>query len=172
LNGKTAEIKALAEELTATKELASQAEAFQATAAKLQAEIENKTSEFNAYRLQSETSAELFRAGITDPEDQDLARWRYSKAEDAPPFSEWLASSAPADRHLAGLFAKPAEASPAEPSSAPPAETVAAPPPAAPPANTGAKDGRVTPPPRYSPAEVSAMPLDQLREAIAAGAFK
>ena len=45
-------------------------------------------------------------------------------------------------------------------------------PPAAPPANTGARDGRVTPPPRYSPAEVSALPLDPLREAIAAGAFK
>lgn len=171
LNGKNAEIKALKEELSSAKELASQAEAFQTTAAKLQAEIEAKTSEFNAYRLESETSAELLRAGITDPEDMDLARWRYSKAEDAPPFAEWLATSAPSDRHLAGLFAKPSEAAPAEPSSAPPAEAppaVAAPPAA----NAGAKDSRVTPPPRYTPAEVSAMPLDQLREALAAGAFK
>lgn len=170
LNTKTQAIKELQKQLSEAQEAASSAEGLQAAAEALRTELEAERNSFEAYKLESETSAELLRAGITDPEDMDLARWRYSKIEEPPAFSEWLGGAAKEDRHLSRLF-QPAEATPGEAVAAPEqAET--APPASAPPANAGARQAAVSPPPRYSLGEISTMPLDQLREAIASGAFK
>lgn len=171
LNTKTQAIKDLEKQLSEAREAVSSAEGLQAAAEALRAELEAERTSFQAYKLESETSAELLRAGITDPEDMDLARWRYSKIEEPPPFAEWLSSSAKDDRHLSRLFQPAAEATPAEPATAPQQAEIA-PPASAPPANAGARQAAVSPPPRYSLGEISTMPLEQLREAIAAGAFK
>lgn len=167
LNTKTQAIKELQKQLSEAQEAASSAEGLQAAADALRTELEAERTSFQAYKLESETSAELLRAGITDPEDMDLARWRYSKIDEPPPFSEWLSSAAREDRHLARLFETPS----AEPVAAP-EQAEPAPPASAPPANAGARQAAVSPPPRYSLGEISTMPLEQLREAIAAGAFK
>jgi len=178
LNGKNQQIKELQAQLEAASEAAQAAGKLEAQATELQAQLAAAQAEHQAYVLQSETSADLMRAGVLDAEDQDLVRWRYERlGEDRPSFADWLQAGAREDRHLASLWAAPA--APAEAPAAP--ATQAAPPaapapvaalPPAPPSNAGARLQAVAPPPSYSPADVATMPLEQLREALRSGAFK
>lgn len=178
LNGKNQQIKELQAQLEAASEAAEAAGKLEAQATELQAQLAAAQAEHQAYVLQSQTSADLMRAGVLDAEDQDLVRWRYERlGEDRPSFADWLQAGAREDRHLASLWAAPA--APAEAPAAP--ATQAAPPaapapvaalPPAPPSNAGARLQAVAPPPSYSPADVATMPLEQLREALRSGAFK
>lgn len=184
LNGKNQQIKDLEAQLQAASEAAQAAGKLEAQATELQQQLAAAQAEHQAYVLQSQTSADLMRAGVLDAEDQDLVRWRYERlGEDRPSFADWLQAGAREDRHLASLWSAPAPAAPAEasaPQTAPaaPAAPAAAPapaaalPPPAPPSNAGARLQAVAPPPSYSPADVATMPLEQLREALRSGAFK
>lgn len=183
LNGKNQQIKELQAQLAAASEAAEAAGKLEAQAAELQQQLAAAQAEHQAYVLQSQTSADLMRAGVLDAEDQDLVRWRYERlGEDRPSFADWLQAGAREDRHLASLWSAPAapaeapatQAAPAAPGQtqppAAPAPVAALPP--APPSNAGARLQAVAPPPSYSPADVASMPLEQLREALRSGAFK
>ena len=170
LNSKNDRIRELEASLADASDKAKVLDKLAKRAAEAESALESTRLEFEAFKSESMTATELMRAGITDSDDQELVRWRYSKlGEDAPPFSEWLTGSAREDRHVARLFEVPVAAEPAAQSA--PEPEVAAAPPSAPPSNAGAKAASNAPPPRYSPSEVASMPLDALREAIAAGAF-
>jgi len=82
------------------------------------------------------TEKALLTAGITDADDMALVRHKFG-LHDGDDFSKYLAEAAPADRHLAAMFAPP----PTEPTE-PPATSGAPPPP--PPTNGGV---RQPPPP-------------------------
>ena len=169
LNAKNDRIRELEASLAEASSKVEGVDALARRAAEAETALEQTRAEFEAFRAESTTSSDLLRAGITEAEDQELVRWRYSKlGEEAPPFSEWLAGAAREDRHVSRLFSAPDPAAPVEAV----AEVAAVPPPSAPPSNAGAKVATNAPPPRYSPAEVASMPLDALREALAAGAFK
>jgi len=177
LNGKNQQIKDLQAQLEAASEAAEAAGKLEAQATELQAQLAAAQAEHQAYVLQSQTSADLLRAGVLDAEDQDLVRWRYERlGEDRPAFADWLQAGAREDRHLASLWTAPAapaeapQATPAAPASPAVAPAAALPP--APPSNAGARLQAVAPPPSYSPADVATMPLEQLREALRSGAFK
>lgn len=171
LNAKNDRIRELETSLADVTEKVSGLDKLAKRAAAAESALETTRLEFETFKSESMTAAELMRAGITDADDQELVRWRYGKlGDDAPPFAEWLTSGAKEDRHVSRLFSTPDPA----PAAADPAiaEAAAPPaPPAAPPSNAGAKAASNAPPPRYSPSEVASMPLDALREAIAAGAF-
>ena len=169
LNSKNDRIRELETSLADATEKAKGIDKLAKRAAEAESALEATRAEFDAFKSESMTAAELMRAGITDTDDQELVRWRYGKlGEDAPPFSEWLTSGAKEDRHVSRLFAAPEAAPVAE---APAVSEAPEAPPAAPPSNAGAKASSTAPPPRYSPSEVASMPLEALREAIAAGAF-
>lgn len=178
LNGKNAQIKELQAQLEAASEAAQAASKLEAQATELQQQLAAAQAEHQAYVAQSQTSADLMRAGVLDAEDQDLVRWRYERlGDERPSFADWLQAGAREDRHLASLWAAPAATAEAPAPQAAPAAPAApavapAPAPAAPPSNAGARLQAVAPPPAYSPADVASMPLEQLREALRSGAFK
>ena len=101
---------------------------------------ESVEREYTDFRSAQETKDLLYKAGVTDPDVQDLVRYRHGKlGEDAPDLASWLAEGAAADPLLAPHLA---------PAAAPPAAEgapAAAPPAAAPPPRTG------KPPPAPSP---------------------
>ena len=166
LNTKNERIKELEASLQEARAKVDGVDALARRAAEAETALETTRAEFESFRTESTTSSVLLRAGITEAEDMDLVRWRYSKlGDDAPPFADWLSGGAREDRHVSRLFS-------AEPAPAVEPAVASAPPPAAPPSNAGAKAATNAPPPRYSPSEVATMPLDALREALAAGAFK
>ena len=171
INTKNAKIRELEAQLAEVSEKADGLDKLAKRAAEAESALEATRAEFEAFRSEASTSADLMRAGIVDADDQELVRWRYSKLGDgAPDFATWLSSGAKEDRHVARLFdtSAPAEAVEVTPA---PEQAVAAAPPAAPPSNAGAVPSQAAPPPRYSPQDVASMPLEALREAIAAGAF-
>lgn len=178
LNGKNQQIKELQAQLEAASEAAQAAGKLEAQATELQAQLAAAQAEHQAYVAQSQTSADLMRAGVLDAEDQDLVRWRYERlGDERPSFADWLQAGAREDRHLASLWAAPADPAEAPATQAAPAAPAApavapTPAPAAPPSNAGARLQAVAPPPAYSPADVASMPLEQLREALRSGAFK
>lgn len=168
VNVKNAKIRELEAQLAEVTEKADQLDKFAKRAAEAESALESTRAEFDAFRAEASTSADLMRAGIVDADDQELVRWRYGKLGDgAPDFATWLSTGAKEDRHVARLFDTSA---PAEAVEVTPAPEQAAPP-AAPPSNAGAVPSQAAPPARYSPQDVASMPLEALREAIAAGAF-
>ena len=170
INTKNAKIRELEAQLAEVSEKADGLDKLAKRAAEAESALEATRAEFDAFKSEASTSADLMRAGIVDADDQELVRWRYSKLGDgAPSFADWLSTGAKEDRHVARLFDRSAPAEAVEMTSAP--EAVAAAPPAAPPSNAGAVPSQAAPPPRYSPQDVASMPLEALREAIAAGAF-
>ena len=171
LNSKNDRIRELEASLAEASAKVEGVDALARRAAEAETALEQTRAEFEAFRSESTTSSDLLRAGITEAEDQELVRWRYGKlGDDAPPFSDWLAGGAREDRHVSRLFAASSE--PAAEPVVEAIEVAAQPPPSAPASNAGAKVATNAPPPRYSPSEVASMPLDALREALAAGAFK
>ncbi len=172
INTKNAKIRELEEQLAEVTEKADGLDKLAKRAADAESALEATRAEFDAFKSEATTSADLLRAGIVDADDQELVRWRYSKlGEGAPSFADWLSTGAKEDRHVARLFDKSVEGTVEVPTPAPEQVVAAAPPPAAPPSNAGAVPSQAAPPPRYSPQDVASMPLEALREAIAAGAF-
>ncbi len=174
INSKNAKIKELEAQLAEVAEQAAGVDKLAKRAADAESALEATRAEFDSYKTEASTSADLMRAGIVDTDDQELVRWRYTKlGDDAPAFSDWLASGAKEDRHVARLFdaAAPVEGTAEVPTQAAEQAVDAAPPPAAPPSNAGAVPSQSAPPPRYSPQDVASMPLEALREAISTGAF-
>ena len=171
INTKNAKIRELEAQLAEVSEKADGLDKLAKRAAEAESALEATRAEFEAFRSEASTSADLMRAGIVDADDQELVRWRYSKLGDgAPDFATWLSTGAKEDRHVARLFDRSVEGTVEVPTPAP-EQAVAAAPPAAPPSNAGAVPSQAAPPPRYSPQDVASMPLEALREAIAAGAF-
>lgn len=174
INSKNAKIRELEAQLAEVTDKADGLDKLAKRAAEAESALEATRAEFDAFKSEASTSADLMRAGIVDADDQELVRWRYAKLGDgAPDFATWLSTGAKEDRHVARLFQTPApvEAAVEAPTPAPEQVVAAAPPPAAPPSNAGAVPSQAAPPPRYSPQDVASMPLEALREAIAAGAF-
>lgn len=108
-------------------------------------------TDLEALRQETTTRSALQAAGVSDPDDQDLVMWRFSRAE-SEDLSKWLEGDARTDRQLARLF--PTEEMPAPADGEPPAEQAAAAPSgmeqrprALPAANVGA---RSQPPPPAS----------------------
>jgi len=73
---------------------------------KAEAARDSLQSEFDSYRSETETRQAIMAHGITDTEDMELVRWRYSRlpAEGRPDFAVWLDKGASDDRQLAALF--------------------------------------------------------------------
>jgi len=172
INAKNAKIRELEAQLAEVTDKADGLDKLAKRAAEAESALEATRAEFDAFKSEATTSADLMRAGIVDADDQELVRWRYGKLGDgAPDFATWLSTGAKEDRHVARLFDKSVEGTVEVPTPAPEQAVAAAPPPAAPPSNAGAVPSQAAPPPRYSPQDVASMPLEALREAIAAGAF-
>lgn len=66
---------------------------------------------FDRYRAEATSERAIMAAGVTDAEDMDLVRWRYSRLpeEGRPSLSDYLENQAKEDRHLASLFKAPAD---------------------------------------------------------------
>ena len=153
VNVKNAKIRELEAQLAEVTEKADQLDKFAKRAAEAESALEATRAEFDAFKSEAATSADLMRAGIVDADDQELVRWRYAKlGEGAPDFATWLSSGAKEDRHVARLFDTSAPVEAVEVAPTPDQGVAAAPPPAAPPSNAGAVPSQAAPPPRYSSA--------------------
>jgi len=73
---------------------------------KAEAERDRIRQEFDSFKSESETRSAILAAGITDPEDIALVRWRHERIPEdkRPDLSAWLGSEAKEDRHLASLL--------------------------------------------------------------------
>lgn len=107
-------------------EIQARLDALQTTHSELQATHDRHIAE-------STTREALLSRGVTDAEDMDLVRYRYSRLpeENRPALAEWLENGAKTDRYLSALLGAPP--APETPPSAPQPATPA--PPATPAAN-------------------------------------
>jgi hypothetical protein len=73
---------------------------------KAQTRIETTEAEFSSYKANSTTEKAMMAAGVTDPEDMDLVRYRYGKLDEKsrPDLADWLSDGAKKDRHLSSMF--------------------------------------------------------------------
>lgn len=86
---------------------------------------ESVEKEYTEFRSAQETKDVLYNAGVTNPDVQDLVRYRHGKlGDDAPDLASWLADGAAADPLLAPHLAPAAEGAP----TAAPAPQAAVPP--------------------------------------------
>ncbi len=91
---------------------------------------------YNTAASESSTEKALLTAGIVDPEDMALVRYKYEQSG-GDDFGKYLANGARTDKHLAALFAAPASESTPEPETDPAARPA--------PVRT---NGGITPPPK------------------------
>ena len=142
-------------------EIQARLDALQATHGELQATHDRHLAE-------SSTREALLSRGVTDAEDMDLVRYRYSRLpeEGRPALSEWLENGAKTDRYLVALLGAPP--APEAPPSAP--QTTAPAAPAVPAANTtpaptvNTNNGVQSTPPLQSPLSlerISQMPSNE-----------
>ena len=73
---------------------------------KAQTRIETTEAEFSNYKANTTTEKAMMAAGVTDPEDMDLVRYRYGKLDEKsrPDLADWLSDGAKKDRHLSSMF--------------------------------------------------------------------
>ncbi len=76
-------------------------------------------SKYTAATSEYTTEKALLTAGIVDPEDMALVRYKYEQSG-SDDFGKYLANGARTDKHLAALFAAPASESTPEPPLTPP----------------------------------------------------
>lgn len=93
-------------------------------------------SKFTTATSEYTTEKALLTAGIVDPEDMALVRYKFEQSG-ADDFGKYLTNGARTDKHLAALFAAPASESPPEPETDPAARPA--------PVRT---NGGITPPPK------------------------
>lgn len=128
---------------------------------KAEALAEQTTTEFDAYRKEAETRSVLTAAGITDPDDQDLVRWRHGRLEGDSELADFVKGDAKKDRQLQHLFAEKKADAPEANDPAPKT-----------PAPTGNSNNGAKPPPppasAYSPEAIMAMPYGPERTAAVA----
>lgn len=69
-------------------------------------ERDKAVEDLEAHRTESASRAAMFGAGITDPEDQELVRWRWERTPEDKrgELSDYLAKDAKEDRLLKHLF--------------------------------------------------------------------
>ena len=146
INTKNAKIRELEAQLAEVSEKADGLDKLAKRAADAESALESTRAEFETFKSEASTSADLMRAGIVDADDQELVRWRYGKLEGAPDFATWLSSGAKEDRHVARLFDRPAPPEAVEVTPAPEQGVAAAPPPAAPGEALRRRLGRLEPP--------------------------
>lgn len=133
LDAKIAEIADLRGQMKALKDAGDPSALLAQLEAEREAHAATKTAGEEALAaLEVKTGEALAFAehGITDPEDQDLVRYRRSRIEgDAPALGDYLGEAARSDRYLSHLFkadAPPASTPPvadAPPAEAPPGTT-------------------------------------------------
>jgi hypothetical protein len=145
-------------------EIQARLDALQATHTELQATHDRHIAE-------STTREALLSRGVTDAEDMDLVRYRYSRLpeENRPALSEWLEGGAKTDRYLSALLGAPP--APETPPSAPqpaapaaPATPAASAPPATPAPTVNTNNGVQSTPPLQSPLSlerISQMPSNE-----------
>jgi hypothetical protein len=129
-----------ASRLTAKNEKIQQLEA---ALAEKDAAHQTTQTEYAQHRTTAAEEAAMLRAGVTNPEDMALIRFRHSRAPEAerPAFLDYVAGTARTDPYLSSLFGTaPVDGTPPAPG------TPAPPPPVVPPATGGVNAG-VTPAP-------------------------
>ena len=97
-----AELRAQIAAVPDVSEIQARLDALQATHGELQATHDRHIAE-------STTREALLSRGVTDSEDMDLVRYRYSRLpeEGRPALSEWLENGAKTDRYLSALLGAP-----------------------------------------------------------------
>ncbi len=164
LNAKNERIAELETEAATAGKAAGDVDKITKRMQRLEAERDKLASDYEQHRTRSASDAELMRAGITDADDMDLARWRHSRIEGAPAFGEWLGDGAREDRITSRLFGDVAEAPATETPT-----TATTPTTPLPRSNNGRVPEQPAPPPSYTPQDVATMSIDQLRAARKAG---
>ena len=161
-----AELRAQIAAVPDVSEIQARLDALQVTHTELQTTHDRHLSE-------STTREALLSRGVTDAEDMDLVRYRYSRLpeENRPALPEWLENGAKTDRYLSALLGVPPapHASPSAPQTPPPAApaTPAATTPPATPTPTpsvNTNSGVQSTPPLSSPLSlerISQMPSDE-----------
>ena len=145
-------------------EIQARLDALQTTHSELQATHDRHLAE-------SSTREALLSRGVTDAEDMDLVRYRYSRLpeENRPALAEWLENGAKTDRYLSALLGAPPapETPPSAPQTTPPAAPAtpaATAPPATPAPTVNTNNGVAATPPLQSPLSlerISQMPSNE-----------
>lgn len=159
-----AELRAQIAAVPDVSDIQGRLDALQATHGELQATHDRHLSE-------STTREALLSRGVTDAEDMDLVRYRYSRLpeEGRPALPDWLESGAKTDRYLSALLGAPpvshgAMGAPQTTTPAAPASPAATTPPATPTPSVNTNNGVAATPPLSSPLSlerISQMPSDE-----------
>jgi len=159
-----AELRAQIAAVPDVSEIQGRLDALQATHGELQATHDRHLAE-------STTREALLSRGVTDAEDMDLVRYRYSRLpeENRPALPEWLENGAKTDRYLSALLGVPPapHAAPSAPQATPtaaPATPAATTPPVTPTPSVNTNNGVQSTPPLSSPLSIeriTQMPSDE-----------
>ena len=159
-----AELRAQIAAVPDVSEIQARLDALQVTHTELQTTHDRHLAE-------STTREALLSRGVTDAEDMDLVRYRYSRLpeENRPALPEWLENGAKTDRYLSALLGVPPapHAAPSAPQATPPAAPAtpaATTSPATPTPSVNTNNGVAATPPLSSPLSlerISQMPSDE-----------
>lgn len=129
LEGKAATLQQRLDEAPDATQLTRRYERLEKRYEELTASIEQERAGWTKERSEWETTSALIAAGVVDPDDQDLVRYRWGRLaeEERPPLAEYLTGPAKEDRILSGLFG--AKEPPAPPVNGAAARNRTAPPP-------------------------------------------